>query len=114
MAGLKRGRRSGGGECAKCSQQYKDLLDHIRKKHKGARFTEGEVDGTGLVACACGAVSSNARGLPHHQNRTMCEGLEETRRMSAVVPSTSPQPVHNSDAVSDISSFPSSHLSRVT
>jgi hypothetical protein len=56
MVGLKRGRRSGGGECAKCSRQYEGLLDHIRKKHMGARFAEGEVDGTGLVACACGAL----------------------------------------------------------
>ncbi|GFZ48412.1 hypothetical protein JCM24511_06160 [Saitozyma sp. JCM 24511] len=114
MAGLKRGRRSGGGECAKCCQQYEDLLDHIRKKHKGARFTEGEVEGTGLLACGCGAVSSNVRGLAHDQKRTMYKGFEETRRTGAVVPSTSPQPVHKSDAVSDISSFPSSHHSRVT
>ena len=114
MAGLKRGRRSGGGECAKCSRQYDDLLEHIRKKHKGARFTEDEVDGTGLLACACGAVSSNARGLSHHQKRTMCVGLEETRRTSAVVPSTSPQPVPDSDAISDIVIFSSSHHSWVT
>jgi hypothetical protein len=114
MVGLKRGRRSGGGECAKCSRQYEDLLDHIRKKHMGTRFTEFEVDGTGLVACACGAVSSNARGLAHHQKRTMCVGLEETRRTSAVVPSTAPQPVPDSDAVSDIVIFSSSHHSRVT
>jgi hypothetical protein len=112
MAGLKRGRRSGEG--AKCSRQYENLLDHIRKKHKGARFTEGEVDGTGLVACTCGAVSSNARGLAHHRKRTMCEGLEKTKRTSTVVTSRSPQPAPNSDAVSDIDSFPSSHHSRVT
>jgi hypothetical protein len=67
MVGLKRGRRSGGGECATCGGQYDDLLENIRKKHKGAWFTEDEVDGTGLLACACGAVSSNARGLSHHQ-----------------------------------------------
>jgi hypothetical protein len=31
-----------------------------------------------------------------------------------VVPSTSPQPVPDSDTISDINSFPSSHRSRVT
>jgi hypothetical protein len=44
----------------------------------------------------------------------MCVGLEETRRTSAVVPSTSPQPVPDSDAVSDIVIFSSSHHSRAT
>jgi uncharacterized protein YceK len=114
MAGLKRGRRSGGGECAKCSRQYDDLLEHIRKKHKGARFTAGEVDGTGLLACACGVVSSNARGLSHHQKRTMCVGWEVSRRTSAVVPSTPSQPVPDSDHISDIVVFSSSHHSWAT
>ncbi|RSH85392.1 hypothetical protein EHS25_004788 [Saitozyma podzolica] len=44
----------------------------------------------------------------------MCVGLEETRRTSAVVPSTSPEPGPDLDAISDIDSFPSSHHSRVT
>jgi hypothetical protein len=60
------------------------------------------------------AVSSNTRGLAHHQKRTMCVGFDETTRTSTVVASTSPQPGPDSDAVSDIDSFPSSHHSRVT
>ncbi|RSH83691.1 hypothetical protein EHS25_005595 [Saitozyma podzolica] len=48
------------------------------------------------------------------QKRTMCVGLEETRRTTPVVPSTLPQPGPDSNAVSGIGSFRSSHHSRVT
>jgi hypothetical protein len=44
----------------------------------------------------------------------MFVGFEESRRPSTVVASTSPQPGTDSDAVSDIDSFLSSHHSRVT
>ncbi|WVQ69653.1 uncharacterized protein L199_007873 [Kwoniella botswanensis] len=61
--------RSGQDTCPKCDKTYKDLLDHIKKKHGEDRFTAEEMAETGLWVCSCGKVTASERGLSYHRKR---------------------------------------------
>lgn len=74
--------RSAGGHCPKCSKEYKDLLEHIIKKHRGVPFRQDELSGTTLLACDCGKVMLNADGLSKHRLKGKCETA--VRRSPAV------------------------------
>ncbi|WWD08240.1 hypothetical protein V865_006351 [Kwoniella europaea PYCC6329] len=63
------GPRSGQDTCPRCNKTYKDLLDHIKKKHGEDRFTAEEMADTGLWVCSCGKVAASERGLSYHRNR---------------------------------------------
>ncbi|WVF71050.1 hypothetical protein IAT40_005847 [Kwoniella sp. CBS 6097] len=64
-----RRQRSGSGTCPLCQRTYRDLMDHIKKRHGEDRFTEEEMEGTGLVVCTCGKVAVSERGLALHRSR---------------------------------------------
>ncbi|WVF69425.1 hypothetical protein IAT40_004202 [Kwoniella sp. CBS 6097] len=67
--GRDRRQRSGSGTCPLCQRTYRDLMDHIKKRHGEDRFTEEEMEGTGLVVCTCGKVAVSERGLALHRSR---------------------------------------------
>jgi hypothetical protein len=75
-----RGNKSGPGTCTKCSKYFTDLLDHINKRHKDTTYTQEDLSSTDLLACLCGKVVLNDRGLQHHQVRFGCTARDITLR----------------------------------
>jgi len=73
-----RNTKSGPGTCTKCSKHLMDLLDHINKRHKDDRFRQEELTDSGLMACFCGKVVLNNRGLLNHQVRSSCQASQAT------------------------------------
>ncbi|OXG09716.1 hypothetical protein C367_07059, partial [Cryptococcus neoformans Ze90-1] len=62
--------RGAGGPCHLCKQQYADLKDHIKQRHKTHFYTPSDLKDTTLVACLdCGTPCSAGTGLSRHKSR---------------------------------------------
>lgn len=69
--------------CPSCSGCYRDMLDHIRKKHPSEPFTALQLQPFGLVDCpTCHTACKGTHGIRVHQSRV--HGIEGTSRVSTL------------------------------
>ena len=106
--------RSFPGPCSICHRQYKDILDHLRSRHPGTRFTPQQIDGTGLLLCPCGAVALNDLGIRQHRAKSKCTStlpplVPLARLPSPLTPSTSKCPLCTSSPLSLLQHLQSAH-----
>src|SRR5687767_11746013 len=68
-------------QCPSCKASYKDILDHIRKKHPTTPFTTLQLQPVGLVPCPeCGTACRSAHGAAAHMAKI--HGITGAHRIS--------------------------------
>jgi len=88
-----------------CNLYLRDLLDHIKKRHRDDYFTPGDIKDSTLVVCPCGRVVLNQAGLIKHRLRYDCPEATQRPYIRGSTPLTSSPP---STAESNHGAAPSS------
>ncbi|RZK37350.1 MAG: hypothetical protein EOO61_09110 [Hymenobacter sp.] len=110
-----RNTKSGPGIYTKCFKYHAALLDRINKRRRNDRFQQEELTDSGLIACSCGEVVLNDRGLLNHQVRFGCQASQAGQHTSSRPqshPPTQLNPRSISTASSPLSPAPSIYSSR--
>jgi uncharacterized C2H2 Zn-finger protein len=69
--------------CPSCNGLYKDILDHIRKKHPADQYTDQQLLPLGLVACpTCQTACRGQHGIHTHQAKI--HGIQGNSRISTL------------------------------
>ncbi|EEU33341.1 uncharacterized protein NECHADRAFT_88874 [Fusarium vanettenii 77-13-4] len=67
--------------CPTCKGSYRDLLEHIRKKHPAETYTDRQLQPLGLVSCPyCGTACRGSHGIKTHSAKI--HGIEGRKRLA--------------------------------
>ncbi|EEU33888.1 uncharacterized protein NECHADRAFT_88811 [Fusarium vanettenii 77-13-4] len=69
--------------CPTCKGSYRDLLEHIRKKHPAETYTDRQLQPLGLVSCPyCGTACRGSHGIKTHSAKI--HGIEGQAHISTL------------------------------